>query len=674
MSERSVSGAGRVRGLILWACVGAIAVATSATACNRAPLCMPNETLDPRARGCVPNCGTPEAPISRDCFDQDSGMIREGGVAADAREAGPTDASDAGDVVDASESDADATAGDADPCGPGREMVGGECDVKVPRAIAPLSTARVTSRTPRLKWVLPAGVTSAHVEVCADRLCARLLAEGDASNEWMPPSELPSGVAFWRVRGVVGGARSVRTSPTWWMWVPARSAAGGVQSSWGSVPDVNGDGLGDVVACQADEGASCDAGTCANWRCIVAPAAPGVGVDLDRPSQTITARTRSSGFGSSLATTDVNGDGLADVVIGEPFFDGAEPEFRGAFHVYLGARDAVLREHFSVNGSGAADLLGTSVVGIGDVNADGFGDVAVSAIGAAPGGATVAGQVAIYFGAADGLSRSRVQLVQRGEARRGFGWGLHAVGDVNGDNIADLVIADSGSASATRSPANAFLYLGSARGLQSMPTRTWTDGDATTTFGVGGGGADFNNDGYADVWLNNIFLKGDDTGVSRIDVMNGGPSGPGTMPSATIRGTASAARPFERYESGLGIGGNVADVNRDGFDDLVARVQVSSGTTDELNLRLFRGSASGIQSMPSPVLSSLGSPFVSETVDFAVLGDVSGDGIADFAAIRAVEMAPNRVAIVYGTSTEIESSIRAQRPASRLWVRVLSAQ
>src|SRR5579863_5528448 len=56
----------------------------------------------------------------------------------------------------------------------------------VPRLIAPLSTATVTSRRPTLRWVLADGIDSAHVQICADRACTKEVTSFDANDSGRP--------------------------------------------------------------------------------------------------------------------------------------------------------------------------------------------------------------------------------------------------------------------------------------------------------------------------------------------------------------------------------------------------------------------------------------------------------------------------------------------------------
>src|SRR5581483_3712440 len=110
-----------------------------------------------------------------------------------------------------------------------------------PRLIAPLSTATVTSQRPTLRWVLAAGTDGAHVDICRDRACTKTVTSFDVVGPFAAPrSALPSGVLFWRAFGRSAGAIGTTPSPTWEMFVGARSAT--VDTSWGTTPDVNGDG------------------------------------------------------------------------------------------------------------------------------------------------------------------------------------------------------------------------------------------------------------------------------------------------------------------------------------------------------------------------------------------------------------------------------------------------
>jgi FG-GAP repeat len=80
-------------------------------------------------------------------------------------------------------------------------------------------------------------------------------------------------------------------------------------------------------------------------------------------------------FGRSVAFAgDVNGDGYDDVIVGAPLADPLGLLSAGRATIFSGADGSVLH---TLNGAQAGERQGWSVAGIGDVNGDGFADVAV---------------------------------------------------------------------------------------------------------------------------------------------------------------------------------------------------------------------------------------------------------------------------------------------------------
>ncbi|MBL8693682.1 MAG: FG-GAP repeat protein [Planctomycetes bacterium] len=126
-----------------------------------------------------------------------------------------------------------------------------------------------------------------------------------------------------------------------------------------------------------------------------------------------------SHFGSSVAFIgDINFDGFDEIAVGSATEDPEPNKFNaGRVRIYSGATGALLRTH---DGSAAHDTFGWAVSSAGgDVNLDGAPDYAVGAPGS-DAGFLNAGQVRLFSGATGGLIASK-----NGEAQDdNFGWAV----------------------------------------------------------------------------------------------------------------------------------------------------------------------------------------------------------------------------------------------------------
>jgi MYXO-CTERM domain-containing protein len=147
-------------------------------------------------------------------------------------------------------------------------------------------------------------------------------------------------------------------------------------------------------------------------------------------------------LGSSVAAVDVNGDGIDDAIVGAYRYDGAAGTNSGQVRVYHGSSSGPSSaDDWSFEADQAGALFGDSVIGIDDINQDGFGDVVVAATQYTD-QVTKEGAAFGFLGSANGLSTSPVWKYFSGESNARLGlMTLSVGGDVNGDGYGDLVIA-----------------------------------------------------------------------------------------------------------------------------------------------------------------------------------------------------------------------------------------
>jgi len=285
---------------------------------------------------------------------------------------------------------------------------------------------------------------------------------------------------------------------------------------------------------------------------------------------------------------DINGDGIDDLLIGEHDWSWARRN-QGRVLVYFGSKQGLAAQPSQIITDVAqGDRFGHGICGVGDVNGDGFRDVAIGAPQwTGPSGQ--AGRIKLYLGGPRGLAPAPCPPItgERGGEWVGGRSSITGIGDVNGDSFADLAVGVPGHDGLGMGVGQVRVYLGGRKGWDPRPV--WrVDG--------------FGSDGA----LGRTLTAADVNGDGLIDLVAGAP-GFGTSSASKHAGAvflflgAGPKRLFDKRpawwtwsgqaDALLGEIFSAGDVDRDGCADILAQVPMwrrgSKVTGREL---LFHGS------------------------------------------------------------------------------------
>uniref|UniRef100_A0A8C8DW44 Integrin, alpha 9 n=1 Tax=Oryzias sinensis TaxID=183150 RepID=A0A8C8DW44_9TELE len=151
-----------------------------------------------------------------------------------------------------------------------------------------------------------------------------------------------------------------------------------------------------------------------------------------------TGKMMGSYFGSSLCAVDLNQDGLSDLLVGAPMHSQLRDE--GQVSVYLGKGNGVMEEHAVLTGDNAFNAhFGESIAAIGDIDDDGYQDVAIGA----PKEDDYAGAVYIYHGGATGITQIYSMKLSGRSLNPGlqmFGQSISGTVDMDGNGYSDVTV------------------------------------------------------------------------------------------------------------------------------------------------------------------------------------------------------------------------------------------
>ncbi|WP_281018349.1 MULTISPECIES: tandem-95 repeat protein [unclassified Minwuia] len=286
-----------------------------------------------------------------------------------------------------------------------------------------------------------------------------------------------------------------------------------------SAGDVNGDGIEDlIVGASRDDANGFDSG--AAFVIFGKADTSEVRISDIRSGNgggfVIKGAAGTSGAGFSVSDAgDVNGDGLADMLVGAPLGG------QGAAYVVFGKADSTAIDlgdveagigGFAITGSSPLDNIGQAVSGAGDLNGDGLDDLIVGSPQSNANGVR-SGIAHVIYGKADG---DTVDLDNFTESVDGFsivgasaddraGYAVAGVGDFDGDGLDDIAVSSPTAALDSGGAGMTYIVLGTAGAQGNVDladVENGIGGIAIFSNGVGNSVSaigDMNNDGRADI-------------------------------------------------------------------------------------------------------------------------------------------------------------------------------
>ncbi|HEX7929187.1 MAG TPA: integrin alpha [bacterium] len=402
------------------------------------------------------------------------------------------------------------------------------------------------------------------------------------------------------------------------------------------------------------------------------------------------------------AVGDLNGDGIPDIVVAAPGFDGPGPVL-GAVYVIFGHSSGAAwsssvslstlngSNGFRIDAASGGDFAGASVAPAGDVNGDGVPDLLIGASTAAAGG-TYRGAVFVVFGHSSGEAWSSTLSLASLDGSNGFrldgvadhdytGTSVSTAGDINGDGADDILIGAYAADNNGSGSGSVYVVFGHSSGAAWSSTVALNSLDGNNGFRVdGASGAnfgfsmaalgDFNGDGHDDILVSAPWatIATADSYEGAAYVIFGQSSGASWSSSFSVtslngsNGFRLAGPAAHGY-----VGGAVSvvgDVNGDGRTDLAVAAPIGGGDYYGVVYVVF-GQSSGFSWSSSVDLGSLNGSNgfalrgnkdnLSPGKAVSAVGDVNDDGIPDILigapSAKVGEATVGTAYVVYGRSS-----------------------
>jgi hypothetical protein len=322
---------------------------------------------------------------------------------------------------------------------------------------------------------------------------------------------------------------------------------------------------------------------------------------------------------------DPNGDGYADLAVGDPnnrilpecSLSGIAPN--GSVDIYYGGPDGLDPEVRSVLcdpiGSSASQQFGLQLAWAGDVDADGFGDLLVTAFRGDMDRTTDNYHVFLYYGSAGGIDGAPDVRLDNptGSMTGDFGSAIASTGDLNADGFADIAVGARAQDrdSVTDGDGAVFLYRGADAGLELLPVGRLespdpTPGSMTCSFGMSlVGASDLDLDGRPDLAVGapTIQRYAAGGGGGSVYLFLGEPTGISETPALRLDNPEPARDEYDNGAFGVELGA-IGSAAAPAAELVVGASSQTRGAPQEGNVFAYSTLPGGPSAVPDLALDS----------------------------------------------------------------------